>query len=199
MLKVPPQETVLEEPDLESPLYPQRKNSLERRSSRRAGAVAAAAAAARDRNCGPPQPNMTKLLSGRDLAVVAAEMNISPEALEEIAANKNPIIERWGPVLAKCTRTVKTGLLRLLNRDYSEENSTVGETISHKLEKCGAKALESARAALSTGWRGWKYTLDESEIALFLAGKCAEAEQAATLLLKLANATDRTNIYGIFV
>ena len=65
MLKVPPQETVLEEPDLESPLYPQRKNSLERRSSRRAGAVAAAAAAARDRNCGPPQPNMTKLLSGR--------------------------------------------------------------------------------------------------------------------------------------
>ena len=55
--------------------------------------------------------------------------------------------------------------------------------------------LESARAALSTGWRGWKYTFDESEIALFLAGKCAEAEQAATLPLKLANATDRTNIY----
>ena len=46
--------------------------------------------------------------------------------------------------------------------------------------------LESARAALSTGWRGWKYTFDESEIALFLAGKCAEAEQAATLPLKLA-------------
>ena len=31
-------------------------------------------------------------------------------------ANKNPVIERWGPVLAKCTRTMKTGLLRLLNR-----------------------------------------------------------------------------------
>lgn len=138
----------------------------------------------------------------KDKKEVANEMKISQEELEMMLENKNEAVERWAPVFAKVTRTVQVGLLRLLNRDYSEIYSTVGTTISTKLaeSKKPTRALDMFRATLTRGWDGWiQYKLDDKTVDDFLAGKCVEAERAADLLLRLANATDPTNIYGMFI
>jgi hypothetical protein len=49
---------------------------------------------------------------------------------------------------------------------------------------------------LTQGWDGWKeYRLTDALVNKFFAGQSKEAERVADVLFRLANATDKTNIF----
>eukprot|EP00040_Diaphanoeca_grandis_P039123 m.258196 g.258196 ORF g.258196 m.258196 type:complete len:289 (-) comp36261_c0_seq1:32-898(-) len=149
-----------------------------------------------------PKPRFLRLLSavGKDINTLASELGMQKSKLETIMANEDDVVERWAPVLAKCTRIAKVGLLRILNKDYSKTNDSVGSTVREFLVAAGKRATENCVEALTTGWNGWiAYKLDRAQIEMFFAGECEEAERVADFLLKLANATDPTNIFSLFV
>lgn len=112
-----------------------------------------------------------------------------------------PAIERWAPVFAKCSLLSRRGLKQLLDRQHpssKNELPSVGETLRESLE--AMNATERFCSSIQSGWAGWtQWKLSASEVKQLFTGKLEEAEQVADFLLKLAHATDPTNLYSLFL
>eukprot|EP00041_Stephanoeca_diplocostata_P007996 m.114780 g.114780 ORF g.114780 m.114780 type:complete len:330 (+) comp17125_c0_seq1:253-1242(+) len=151
---------------------------------------------------GPPLPDIRKAvtMAGKDLETIAAEMNLRVEDLEELMANRNESVERWAPVIAKCTRLTRVGLLSLISRKCPCGCKSAGHYVYTMLKKAGDRAIVRCREHLTKGWAGWQdYKLNDELVDHFFTGQSKEAELVADILLRLANATVQTKIFCIFV
>lgn len=151
---------------------------------------------------GPPLPDIRKAIAmaGKDLATIASEMNLPVEDLEELMANRNESVERWAPVIAKCTRLTRVGLLSLISRKCPCGCKSAGHYVYTMLKKAGDRAIVRCREHLTKGWVGWQeYKLNDELVDHFFTGQSKEAELVADILLRLANATVQTKIFCIFV
>eukprot|EP00038_Savillea_parva_P006081 m.161542 g.161542 ORF g.161542 m.161542 type:complete len:308 (-) comp12087_c0_seq1:492-1415(-) len=156
----------------------------------------------RPRVKGPPVPDIRKAidLAGKKPEDVASEMGVSVEQLEAMINRRDPSVSQWAPVLAKCTRLARVGLLKLVSRECPCGCESAGHHIFLKLKKAGESTLSKCRDHLTEGWDGWKeYRLTDALVNKFFAGQSKEAERVADVLFRLANATDKTNIFCIFV
>jgi len=156
----------------------------------------------RPRVVGPPVPDIGKAikLSGKTPESVASEMGVPVKQLEEMMNKKDPSVSQWAPVLAKCTRIARVGLLKLVSRKCPCGCSSAGHHIFLTLTRAGESTLSKARSHLTQGWDGWKeHRLTDALVNKFFAGQSKEAERVADVLYRLANATDSTNIFCIFV
>jgi hypothetical protein len=66
------------------------------------------------------------------------------------------------------------------------------------LKRAGDQTITKCREQLMQGWEGWtnpEYRLTDALIDKFFAGQSKEAEKVADFLFRLANATDRQNIF----
>lgn len=76
--------------------------------------------------------------------------------------------------------------------------TSAGHHIFLTLKRAGDQTITKCREHLIQGWEGWtnpEYRLTDALIDKFFAGQSKEAEKVADFLFRLANATDRTNIF----
>jgi hypothetical protein len=92
---------------------------------------------------GPPVPDIRKMinLSGKSTADVALEMGVPVEQLEAMMEQQDPSVRQWAPVLAKCTRLARIGLLKLVSRECPCGCSSAGHHIFLKLTRAGESTL----------------------------------------------------------
>eukprot|EP00051_Salpingoeca_urceolata_P005327 m.72232 g.72232 ORF g.72232 m.72232 type:complete len:349 (+) comp14238_c1_seq1:457-1503(+) len=67
---------------------------------------------------GPPRPSVNRLLAicGKDEDEVKSALGLDELAWHNVVWNRVPAIERWAPVLAKCTLLSRRGLVQLLTK-----------------------------------------------------------------------------------
>lgn len=99
-----------------------------------------------------------------------------------------------------CAPHVAAMLMRILTRTFTSPNrcTSAGHHIFLTLKRAGDQTITKCREHLIQGWEGWtspEYRLTDALIDKFFAGQSKEAEKVADFLFRLANATDRTNIF----
>lgn len=72
---------------------------------------------------------------------MASEMGVPVEQLEAMMQKEDPSVRQWAPVLAKCTRLARIGLLKLVSRECPCGCDSAGHHIFLKLKKAGESTL----------------------------------------------------------
>lgn len=161
---------------------------------------------------GPPPPNIQRLLHAtcKHEEEVAHAMQIPLHTFNAILAGEDHDFVRWAMVFAKAAHMSNRGLMKLLNRDTPRSAqsatdcavlkfNTYGETIYQALVLRPSNIMDAFRLHVTRGWPGFDFPLESADVDSLFAGTHVVAEHVGSMLFKLAQATDPTRLFAIFV